>query len=80
MILQLTDDDILGADAASKTNCPIARGLKRVLKRNDITVSTKFTDIGDEFICNTKEIQAFIRKFDYSRLVNSRTLDIPYEP
>lgn len=79
MTLQLTDEDVLLSDTASKWNCPIARGLRRVLKRDDVYVGTYNFCVDGVRYENTPEMIEFIQQFDQNRGIKVYTLEIPYD-
>jgi len=81
MILQLIDNDILYADTASSTNCPLVRGLKRVLHVDNIMVGMVKFHVGEHVMWCSQEMRNFIYSFDYhNRHVIKLDIDIPYDP
>lgn len=79
MMLYLNDEDVFGADAASSSNCPIARGLKRTLKTEAVSVQSHAFYVNGRAYGTTPTMKKFIRRFDEDRVPLTMEFLIPYE-
>lgn len=76
----ITSNDIKVGRRKSCGYCPVAYCLKRVFRRNDVSVYQSYAFVGCFMIEFPPHIEKFIEEFDRKQLVRSISFELPEPP